>query len=99
MSENWRDDPRFKTSVEERAKAEQKERETNNNSLEGVGAFFIIFIIGLLIYGLGKPVYKSLSGFFEDKADHKAYCQTHYTVTKAKTDFAAKQAYEKCMNG
>jgi len=97
MSENWRDDPRFKTSVEERAKAEQEERESNETFL-GIGGFIIIVVIGLLIYGLGKPVYKSLSGFFEDKADHKAYCQTHYTVTKAKTDFAAKQAYEKCMN-
>ena len=97
MSDNWRDDPRFKTSVEERAKAEQKERESNETVL-GIAGFIIIVVIGLLIYGLGKPVYKSLSGFFEDKADHKAYCQTHYTVTKAKTDFAAKQAYEKCMN-
>jgi len=56
----------------------------------------VFFILWLIITGITKGI-SGVTGFFGDKADHKAHCQTHYTVTEAQTDFAAKQAYKACM--
>ena len=77
-----------------------------NEKIKALSSLMILigmFIIGLLVYFfVVAPIFKSgtegVTGFFENKADQKAHCQTHYTVTEAKTDFAAKQAYEKCMD-
>jgi hypothetical protein len=78
----------------------------NNKKMKALSSLVTLigmFIVGLLVFiFVISPIFKSskdgVTGFFENKADHKAHCQTHYTVTEAKTDFAAKQAYEKCMD-
>jgi hypothetical protein len=60
-----------------------------------VGA--VILVLWLVFTGITKGI-SGVTGFFGDKADHKANCQTHYTVTEATTEFAAKQAYKRCMD-
>ena len=55
-----------------------------------------IVILLLIITGITKGI-SGVTGFFGDKADRKADCQTHYTVNEATTEFAAKQAYKACM--
>ena len=77
-----------------------------NEKIKALSSLMILigmFIVGLLAYFfVVAPIFKSgkdgVTGFYDIKADHKSHCQTHYTVTEAKTDFAAKQAYEKCMD-
>ena len=83
-----------------------KKPKINNKKMKALSSLVTLigmFIIGLLVLiFVVAPIFKSskdgVTGFFENKSDHKAHCQTHYTVTDAKTDFAAKQAYEKCMD-
>ena len=72
-------------------------------ALRAIMTLASMVVLGFLVYFfIVAPFFKSskegVTGFFENKADHKAHCQTHETVTNAKTDFAAKQAYEKCIN-
>ena len=57
----------------------------------------VIAVIYFVVTGIEKGA-SGVSGFFGDKADHKANCQTHYTVTEATTEFAAEQAYKRCMD-
>jgi hypothetical protein len=63
----------------------------------GVGAiiFYICIIVGV-IYLFSLP--SKVSKHFDEKSDNKSYCQTSYKVQNAKTEFAAKKAYEKCMS-
>ncbi len=71
------------------------------NSLVAIAVFIFLFIITLIIGVVEKGVSKSASGvsdFFGDRSDHKSYCQTSYQVQNAKTEFAAKKAYEKCIS-
>ena len=85
---------------------ENKKSLKKNKKIKALSSLMMLigmFIVALLVYiFVVAPIFKSstegISGFFENKADHKAHCQTHPTVTEAKTDFAAKQAYEKCMD-
>jgi hypothetical protein len=78
--------------------------EKNNTRKAGVeltqgliGLIVVFAIIYFVVTGIEKGA-SGVSGFFGDKADHKANCQTNYAVTAAKTEFAAKQAYKKCMD-
>ena len=94
----WRDDPRFKLTEKEKAES-RKDENKSNNTVSAIFGLVGMVVIGLLLYNyVVSPIFKSTSGFFDNKADHKAHCQTHYTVTEAKTEFAAKKAYERCMD-
>ena len=93
MSEEWRKDPRFKMSSSEKEEyRKNKDREEENeNMLIGLGIFAV------LVFFIFKGI-NSASDYLGDRSSKKARCQTHYSVSEAKTDFAAKQAYKKCMN-
>ena len=94
MTNDWRDDPRFKLSEKEK-KESRKQESSQNAILNALGALFILFLIYTFLI---KPTFEGVSGFFDDKAQKKANCQTSYSVRNAKTEFAAKQAFDKCMN-
>ena len=73
-------------------------KKATEHPLENLPAVLILIAVLWLIYfGITKGI-SGVTGFFGDKADHKAHCQTHYTVTEATTDFAAEQAYKRCMD-
>tara|TARA_B100001057_G_C22061904_1_gene648639 strand:+ start:64 stop:363 length:300 start_codon:yes stop_codon:yes gene_type:complete len=98
MSDDWRNDPRFKLTAKEKAESIKEENDSNKTFSAIMGLIFMV-VVGLLLYNyVVAPIFKSTSGFIENKADKKARCQTHYTVAEAKTEFAAKQAYKKCMD-
>ena len=59
-----------------------------------LGICFLILIYTFIV----KPIFNSSSKYLNDKSDKKANCQTSYSVRSAKTEFAAKQAFDKCMN-
>jgi len=95
---DWRDDPRFKLTEKEKAES-RKDENDSNNTFSAIFGLIGIVVVGLLLFNyIVSPIFKSTSGFFDNKADKKARCQTHYTVAEASTEFAAKQAYKKCMN-
>ena len=84
----------WKESIKNRAAAEIGRQQFGKEIFSFIGVIIVIYILWKLAGGIVGGV----GGFFGDKADRKARCQTHYSVTEAKTEFAAKQAYKKCMN-
>ena len=87
-SDAWRE------SVKYRADAEKTNQELGGGIFGFIGVIVIIYIL-IKIAGY---IFGGVGGYFEDKADRKSYCQTFYKVQNAKTEFAAKKAYEKCMS-
>ena len=63
-----------------------------NEESEAYIFYWLIPIIIIIVLSI-----KFVPGFFADRADKKAKCRTHHTVTEAKTDFVAKHAFKKCM--
>lgn len=84
----------WKQSIKDRASAEIGRQQFGKEIFGFISLIIVIYILWKLAGGIVGGV----GGFFEDKADKKARCQTHFSVTKAKTEFAAKQAYKKCMS-
>ena len=84
----------WRNAISDRAKAEKGMQQF------GKEIFNIVIILGVfyILIKLAGGIIGGVGGFFGDKANKKASCQTHYTVTEATTEFAAKQAYKKCMN-
>ena len=58
-------------------------------------AYIFYWLIPILIIVILSI--KFLPEFFSNRADKKAECRADYTVTEAKTDFVAKNAYKICM--
>lgn len=74
------------------ASAEDSARTT----LNFIGVLAIAILAWLFIYFWKVP--SNISTYFDEKSEQKARCQTSDDVRSSKTDFAAKQAFEKCMN-
>tara|TARA_B100000767_G_scaffold98732_1_gene94680 strand:+ start:427 stop:786 length:360 start_codon:yes stop_codon:yes gene_type:complete len=87
-SDAWRE------SIKRHAAAEKGRQEFG----KGIFGFLIVIGVIYLLIKLAGGIVGGVGGFFGDKADKKARCQTNYAVSEAKTEFAAKKAYKKCMN-
>ena len=98
MSKDWRDNPNLKLSKKEKEESRKEEEQSTKQQETVVGFILLCFFVVLFFMFAINPSIKGVSNFFGDRAAHKARCQTHYTVTSAKTDFAAEQAFKKCMD-
>tara|TARA_R110000772_G_scaffold180611_1_gene291873 strand:+ start:346 stop:558 length:213 start_codon:yes stop_codon:yes gene_type:complete len=58
-------------------------------------AYIFYWLIPILIIVILSI--KFLPEFFSNRADKKVKCRADITVTEAKTDFVAKNAYKICM--
>ena len=76
-----------------------KREEDDKYKKIGENIFGIIFLIavGFLLYKGVPAVFKSVTGYFGDKSDAKAFCGKHPSVLNAKTDYAAKKAFKACL--
>ena len=68
------------------------------DSMERWFGIIIVLLVIISFFWAVKSFFFNTTDYLDKKDSQKAHCQTHYTVTEAKTDFAAKQAYEKCMD-
>tara|TARA_B100001057_G_C22646455_1_gene870295 strand:+ start:572 stop:823 length:252 start_codon:yes stop_codon:yes gene_type:complete len=79
----------------------KKREEPISNIADSMESWFgiglAVLFVFLFFFAL-KSFFYNASDHLDDKASQKAHCQTHWSVTEAKTEFAAKQAFEKCMN-
>ena len=75
----------------------EKEKEEAKNNVDTILGLILLVVIGIAIYFAVSFGWKKTTGYIDDKSDAKEYCAKHEDVINAKTDFAAKKAYETCL--
>jgi len=76
----------------------EKEKKEAEGNVDMIWGFIVVAVIGVAIYFAVSFAWKETTGYIDDKSDAKEYCAKHEDVINAKTDFAAKKAYETCLS-
>ena len=76
----------------------EKEKKEAEGNVDMIWGFIVVAVIGIAIYFAVSFGWKETTDYIDDKSDAKEYCAKHEDVINAKTDFAAKKAYETCLS-
>ena len=68
------------------------------DSMERWFGIIIVLLVIISFFWAVKSFFFNTTDYLDKKDSQKARCQTHWTVIDATTEFAAKKAYEKCMD-